>query len=239
VAASLVLVSVATAGGIVLSRGRNDPQPARPVTVIPRPATHPASPAQAAANVPSLATFKLPRPSPVSPEYQGLLKRSLFARQQRSGSDSENAEKASHRPPRRAEADLVLRGVSLQEGKYTALVEDLPNHRVRPLHTGDAIGRGRLCKVTFDGVEYEANGEVTQVEIGEDLTGALSPVAVDDSPRRAAKAESPNGGKKKGKPPTAASSVKGEPVDEGGAEGEHAPVELRAGRLKLKEAAAD
>jgi hypothetical protein len=249
VAASLALVSVATAGGFVLSRGGGEELPVQAQATFPAPpATRPAAvKPNAVGNAPAAPSIRVPKPTPMSAEYEGLLKRSLFSKNGRRSVDPDSAEAASHTSARRPEADLVLRGVSLQEGRFTALVEDVQAKRVRPLHIGDTIGRGRLCKVDFDGVEYESAGRVTQVSIGDDLTGVHSAVAVEDSPRRNAKSDPSSGGnngKKNRRPPTATSSVQGEPVEEpirkgrGGDDGDKDDQE-RVVRMKIKEAAAN
>ena len=240
VVASLALVSVATAGGFVLSRGGEElPPQVKAATFPASPATRPAAATAVSGSGAAAASpaSRVPKPAPMSAEYEGLLKRSLFSKSSRRSADPDSAEAASHTPARKPEADLVLRGVSLQDGQFTALVEDVQAKRVRPLHLGDTVGRGRLCKVGFDGVEYECAGEVILVSIGDDLTGALSAVAVEDSSQRSARSGASSGssdGKKRSRPPTATSSVQGQPVEEPGSTGKGGDRNKDEGNFKGK-----
>jgi hypothetical protein len=69
----------------------------------------------------------------------------------------------------------VLRGVLLQEGRFTAFLEDVSARTLRKLRAGDTVARGRLESVSFDGLAYEADGVSTHVHIGQDLSGKAAP----------------------------------------------------------------
>jgi hypothetical protein len=74
-----------------------------------------------------------------------------------------------------AETRWVLRGVLLQEGRFTAFLEDVSARTLRKLRAGDRVAGGRLESVSFDGLAYQANGVLTHVAIGHDLSGNAAP----------------------------------------------------------------
>jgi hypothetical protein len=71
----------------------------------------------------------------------------------------------------RAETGLIFNGVTQTANTIDALVEDTISGKVITVHTGDAIARGRVKAITFDTLEYESNGRVTAVQIGQNLAG--------------------------------------------------------------------
>jgi hypothetical protein len=180
VVCSLIVASAAAGGGVVFSRGgdagRGSASPrlaaresaardARATSRYSAPAvTGPAAtgPALTAAGV-----ARVPKHAPaMPPDYDVLLRRSIFGLKRPAGGGGRGEA---------AEARWVLRGVLLQEGHFTAFLEDVSARTLRKLRAGDPVAGGRLESVSFDGLAYQAAGVLTHVDIGQDLSGNTAP----------------------------------------------------------------
>ena len=117
----------------------------------------------------SQTAVAIPPTKPISGDFGTLLKRSLFTDARRKGSAKENglAIKGEARP----EASYVLRGTYLRGRRYTALVEHLPSQQVTSFGIGEAVGRGGLRSISLHGVEFEMNGAVTPIAVGQAFDG--------------------------------------------------------------------
>ncbi|HEX5241691.1 MAG TPA: hypothetical protein VFW23_00410 [Tepidisphaeraceae bacterium] len=108
-----------------------------------------------------------PKPDLTGP-YRILLNRSIFAA---------NHMVLDQRPGQLGgpEGQLALRGVSLEDGVYSAFIEDTINHSVLRVATGQAIARGLVAEITLDAVHYQREGSKTEVKIGQTLEGYPAP----------------------------------------------------------------
>lgn len=110
-----------------------------------------------------------PRPD-LTGVYRILLTRSIFAANhmvldQRPGSLS------------MPERQLALRGLSLEDGIYTAFIEDTISHSISRVAIGEAIARGLVAEITLDSLHYQYQGSKTEVKIGQTLEGFPAPLA--------------------------------------------------------------
>lgn len=177
----IALFSLAAISGLTLAQSGPGSDP------IVRPADAPdGSPGRASVqDVPPAASSSPPRPvvlpaaRPMPPEFEVLLRRSIFTPRR----PSVPGLPGGAAPAR--EGGLVLRGVMVQGDRFTALVEDVPGRRVLHFRAGDAVASGRLGHVGLNGVEYKAGDRATQVSIGDALTGepAAVPAATKRTPR--------------------------------------------------------
>lgn len=152
---------------VCLAVADDAPAPASPQ----EPAVKPSDDAPSAASPAQQTRAFKPRPLP--PEYHVLLKRNLFF----SGSKQSQTAGRQQRGAATPEDAFVLRGIMHQSGQYTALIEDLATREIRSLVIGDSVARGTLRHVSFNGLEYLAEGRRTRVSIGEKLTGVEAPPA--------------------------------------------------------------
>jgi len=73
------------------------------------------------------------------------------------------------------EGQLALRGVSLDDGVYSAFIEDTISHSVLRVVSGQAIARGLIAEITLDALRYQREGSKTEVKIGQTLEGFPAP----------------------------------------------------------------
>ncbi len=102
--------------------------------------------------------------------YRVLVERNMFLRNRR-----------PPRPPgqsggqtvvvRDSDRDIILTGISRRDDEYVAFFENTATGLTRRIRTGQAVGKGKIGSITLDGVEYERDGAVTQIEVGRSLTG--------------------------------------------------------------------
>jgi len=108
-----------------------------------------------------------PKPDLTGP-YRILLTRSIFAA---------NHMVLDQRPGQFGgpERQLALRGVSLDDGVYSAFIEDTISHSVLRVVSGQAIARGLIAEITLDALRYQREGSKTEVKIGQTLEGFPAP----------------------------------------------------------------
>lgn len=131
-----------------------------PIYNRPRPVT----------NVPTtrpVAFVVDPKPD-LTGTYRILLTRSIFAA---------NHMVLDQRPGQLGgpEGQLALRGLSLEDGVYSAFIEDTINHSVLRVAAGQAIARGLVAEITLDALHYQREGSKTEVKIGQTLEGFPAP----------------------------------------------------------------
>lgn len=100
--------------------------------------------------------------------YRILLTRSIFAA---------NHMVLDQRPGqlRGPEGQLALRGLSLEDGVYSAFIEDTISHSVSRVASGQPIARGLIAEITLDALHYQRDGSKTEVKIGQTLEGYPAP----------------------------------------------------------------
>lgn len=144
--------------------------------------------------IPSSAAFKQVTSVPMPASFEAIRNRSIFTREQSRPPEVVRAEAApttgpattapaiavAPPPPPRPEQGLVLRGVTLEDETMVAFVEDVPNVKTFRVIEGEHVAnRGQVVEITFDGIDYEYQGHVTSVGLGQNLDGqyvSLAPI---------------------------------------------------------------
>jgi hypothetical protein len=110
-------------------------------------------------------------------EYAVLLSRSMFVRGHAAEMGHIGQQRFSTASPStapsldRSEAGLIFNGVTQTANAIDALVEDTVSGRVLTVKPGDAVASGKVKSITFDTLQYETGGRVTQVHIGQNFAG--------------------------------------------------------------------
>jgi hypothetical protein len=71
------------------------------------------------------------------------------------------------------ERSLVFNGVTRGDSAM-AMVENIETHEILKLRVGDPISRGKVLAITLDNLDYEADGIVTRVGFGQNLSGGTT-----------------------------------------------------------------
>lgn len=114
-------------------------------------------------------------------DYKILWERNIFSRDRGLQRRQDEATKAQPEPEYRPERDIVLRGVSQQGQRWVAFFENLQSGVTTRAQKGDEIARGKVQAISLDRVEYELNGQVVQVAVGQTLDGGTPEAPVDYS----------------------------------------------------------
>lgn len=167
---------------------------------------------------------KAPFPAPVAlrplpDKYRVLLNRSIFARDgraaargTRAGVGAQNTPGLWIGPPG-TEATLIFRGVTLNDGSFTAFIEDVTGGGVRRFNRGDAIAAGRIAGINLNGMDYESGRKITRVMLGQNLAGGDAPpltqptTAPGSSPPPEGNVRGPGRGRPPGLPPAGTATV--------------------------------
>ncbi|MDB5299211.1 MAG: hypothetical protein JWO87_874 [Phycisphaerales bacterium] len=180
-------------GGIVaIVKAVETPQAAAPTTRPAGPATRPVwtvsrAAAPATQPAPAAATV-IPAPKPLSDPYKIVVIRPIFSRERPRPAwitNSNGGGSSRGGPDTRpgtggfasssSEASVALKGVSLEDGVYTAFIEDSVTRETRGLHAGEAVARGMITAMSLDGIDYATGGRVLRISIGQTLDGATPP----------------------------------------------------------------
>lgn len=106
--------------------------------------------------------------------YAVLSERNIFLKERHARREP-SSRPASSQPVLTPEQSLVLRGVVLENDELRAYFEDLGSAsdvvRVAP---GEPLRSGRVVEIGIDAVAFERDGQLTWIEVGQDLTGAVS-----------------------------------------------------------------
>jgi hypothetical protein len=111
-------------------------------------------------------------PEDYGSRYGLITEKNIFVRNRpptRSGSRN-NARSSA---PRRPEESFVLRGVTLQEGRNVAFVENTATQSTQRLVAGDAVAGGKIVAMQYDSLEFESNGRREHIRIGRNLLGDM------------------------------------------------------------------
>jgi hypothetical protein len=76
--------------------------------------------------------------------------------------------------PRRPEESFVLTGLTLQEGRNVAFIENTATRTTERVVQGASIAGGKIIDVRFDSLEFETGGSRFRVGIGRNLLGDVS-----------------------------------------------------------------
>jgi hypothetical protein len=156
-----VLAMLLAGGGLwlLLSNGRPGSQPSN-ASRSPHPAAR-----LTAHNHPGGPGGIIP---PIPDSYHVLLTRSIFAEKGATGSHDAAL----------ATAKLTLKGISQEDNRFTAYVE-AAGHMLE-LHVGETLAAGYIRRITLHSIEYEADGRLTRVEVGQPFDAGA--IVAGDSP---------------------------------------------------------
>lgn len=115
-----------------------------------------------------------PRPYPDS--FGVLLNRSIFA------SQKYIAKAQQDKKPAGSDMGLALDGVVAEDATFVALVEDTTSHKLTRVRVGDPLGRGRVSDISLHGINYEADGGIAQIAVGQTLNGQTALAKADNKP---------------------------------------------------------
>jgi len=113
-------------------------------------------------------------PKPLPKDYLMLLSHSIFVRGP-SGAQFASAHIVGEIDMSTPEGRMALRGVAVEDGHFTAFVEDLMGHQITQLTSGMPLATGKVTKISLDGIEYNGGGSARHVAVGHNLLGVLVP----------------------------------------------------------------
>jgi len=176
----LTLITAGTVLGLLLiwlgfTAARADLTPSgAPTTQKSGSASDTAAPPSARSQPIEAAALAADHPRPMPREYMVLLSRSMFVRGHAAemGHIGQHFSAPSTAPSLdRSETGLIFNGVTKTANTIDALVEDTVSGRVLTVKPGDAVARGIVKSITFDTLEYQSGGRVTEVKIGQNFAG--------------------------------------------------------------------
>ena len=104
--------------------------------------------------------------------YRVLVDRNIFLRDRRPPRPTRTIRSQPRMPePSDTDRGIVLTGVARHDGEFIAFFEDTGTRATGRAAVGQAIGKGKVTAITLDGVEYERDGSVSRIEIGDALRG--------------------------------------------------------------------
>lgn len=121
----------------------------------------------------SLATAQEDKPQETLSDYSILWERNIFS-QDRAPRREPTQRYTRPAPVYRPERDVVLRGVSQMDGRWVAFIENTRSGGTQRVRAGGQVARGRIKSVALDRIEYEAEGKIVEVAIGQTLEGSSS-----------------------------------------------------------------
>jgi hypothetical protein len=116
-----------------------------------------------------------------STDYKVLLLRSMFAVGGRPLSGRSALAPTAAAAPVSRETTLFLKGISQEDSRFSAFVEDATAKRIVEAHVGDVLGNGRISDMTLRDLGYEVDGKVMRIEIGSGLNGSSAGVPMPSS----------------------------------------------------------
>lgn len=142
-----------------------------PVTLAPRHAGGRAVAVKTAIPTAPTSTVKS---RAFSSDYKVLLQRSMFAIGGRPLVGRSSPAVALNGAAASRETTLSLKGISQEDARFNAFVEDITVKRVMEYHVGDAVGNGRIVDMTLRDLGYEVDGKVMRIEIGSGMNGSAA-----------------------------------------------------------------
>ena len=110
---------------------------------------------------------------PFAERYGALLDNNIFLRDRRPARQPTTGPTTREAPPAPPEKSWMLVGVVFEDGGFHAYFENLQTSSVNRLTLGESIANGAISEVYIDAIAYAVEGQVSWIEIGQDLTGAF------------------------------------------------------------------
>jgi len=105
--------------------------------------------------------------------YQLLIQKNIFDKE-RGDKERERKEKGETKnapPPPKEQADVVLVGVVLQDGKPLGILENRKSGKIARVKPGDKYLEGEVTEISIDKLTYTLKGESLVVTLGKNLEG--------------------------------------------------------------------
>jgi hypothetical protein len=125
--------------------------------------------AQAAATTAPATTAPSTRRQSYTERYGLLADHNIFMRERGRPATTQPAAEPSRR--RDVEETMVLSGIAAEYDGVRAYFEFDTGEPSVKLSIGDSVAHGKITNISIDGVEYEANGKRTLVQMGSNLRG--------------------------------------------------------------------
>jgi hypothetical protein len=123
--------------------------------------------------------------NPLASQYSVLMNRSIFIKgSQRVRDDfayrNGNDAGATSRPAQdttaasssaTAESHLVFSGVTLEDDRADALIEDVNTGSQMIVRSGEPLARGKVADINFDYMDYVTDGKTLRIAVGQNLEG--------------------------------------------------------------------
>jgi len=125
----------------------------------------------------------VPQSRPMSGDYRVLLARSVFSRDHNrprlvardvSATQSASIPDLTGASASEAEANFVLKGVTIEDGLPTAFFEQSLDQQTVRVRAGQSVSHGQISAITLDGINYLTGGKSSHVTIGQTLDGGLA-----------------------------------------------------------------
>src|SRR5688572_29230758 len=110
---------------------------------------------------------------PFVARYGALLDNNIFLRDRRPPRQPTTGPTTRQAAPPPPEKSWMLVGVVFEEGSFHAYFENLQTSSVTRATLGESIANGAVAELYIDAIAYVADGQVSWIEIGQDLTGAF------------------------------------------------------------------
>jgi hypothetical protein len=85
---------------------------------------------------------------------------------------------ASPAPAAAQMPSLSLKGISQEDTRFTAFVEDATANKIFTLRVGDTVGPGRVCDITLHDLTFDVSGNRQRLEI-DNISGKSGPPVPD------------------------------------------------------------
>ncbi|MDB5171275.1 MAG: hypothetical protein JWN51_48 [Phycisphaerales bacterium] len=174
IAVSLAAALAAGVGLVLRGQGRRALQPDQKHLVsVPRAVRGGVAAAPAAVRA-------APAPRNTAPnfnDYKILLSQSMFVANRPAANAAPAAAPVA--------ATLSLKGISQEDARFTAFIEDSAAGRILELKAGDALAHGRVTAIHLTDVEYEEDGKKIRVSVGQSLGEGVAATAPQPEPAHA------------------------------------------------------
>ena len=174
VASTVVALSAVVGGAALRYTQKGAAPPTASAATAARPAASPGRHPAAAEAKPrrDLAPAHAPSvPKRLPDEYQIVERRSIF------GAGGPAAAPAGQTARAPADGAFTLKGIAQRGREFVAFIERPGANSVSELHVQNPLGRGRVVAITLQSLDFEADGRVTRVEVGQTIGAAAPPPA--------------------------------------------------------------
>jgi len=107
-------------------------------------------------------------------DYRILVERNMFRRDRRVRSYRTPTTRPRRQYTYDSDESIVLRGIARHDGRFVAFFEDTRTGEIIRVRAGQAVGKGKVQRMTLDEVEYARSGAARQVSIGRSLAGTAA-----------------------------------------------------------------